>query len=252
MEHDEARNVVDPREPVDLRSTISFAPLDALATGSLNDFPWPETDHTLLSPPRANEIPIPAEDRTTLDTAERFRVYAQRYHALAQTLIQTWLVQQQHDVLDFVNVVSFMYRHAIELYLKYAIASDPSFLDETGTLIGHDLTTLWQRLSPLISSYYEPSEILLMSNLVGELQALAPSADSFRYPFRDVTAHRRVPATRFELASELEGGSADYLFLGLERIVNFLRTVETARELTNGWEAEMRLEAGYGSAHDFA
>jgi hypothetical protein len=110
-------------------------------------------------------------------------IYADGY-ATAAELVVAHTTRLERDKI--VYPVIFLYRHAIELALKYTLLIARQLLDEPGGLQkGHGLTHVWSQLRPLLQRIFEsgPEEDLrAVDVLIRELDQDDQNAERFRYP----------------------------------------------------------------------
>lgn len=103
------------------------------------------------------------------------------FRRAAELVAQQALAHGEQDFL--VYPVGFLYRHALELYLKRLIVLG-SKLQEQSTLpkLSHDLKQLWATCRPFLKAVEpEAAEYDDVGRIVDQLASLDPKAESFRY-----------------------------------------------------------------------
>ncbi|HKU68295.1 MAG TPA: hypothetical protein VJP85_11020 [Candidatus Baltobacteraceae bacterium] len=171
---------------------------------------------------------------------ERLGYFALYYRERARDLVRLALKSNQ-GAENSAYVVGYLYRHAIELFMKSIIASDPSFRQlteaEQGEAIwGHDLRVLWNRVKPILSQYDE-IEIGRAEKTLLELHALDERSDGFRYPFKVMRDGKRVP-----LLNAFGGKSFDNFVWVLDALCSWFEMADDAQDRHLQWLRDMRRE----------
>jgi hypothetical protein len=163
---------------------------------------------------------------------ERIGYFADYYMERARDLVQVSL-NSRLGAENYFYVVGFLYRHAIELYLKSIIASPSSFRtlpqpDQATLIYGHDLEKLWSRARPIAQRLIGDDYVKLADGPLSELSALDKASDAFRYPFKveDKRTGQRKP-----LLNGLGQISFHNFVWVMESLCAWCKDVENARGL---------------------
>ncbi len=110
-------------------------------------------------------------------------VYADGYATAAElTVAHSTRVDRDRIVYP----VIFLYRHAIELALKYTLLMARELLDKPGGLQkGHGLNHIWSQLRPLLEQIWESgpeNDLRAVDTLIKEMDQNDQSAEKHRYP----------------------------------------------------------------------
>lgn len=152
-------------------------------------------------------------------------IYGYKY-AADSLVIQVNEKAANQDILVFPIV--FLYRHYLELALKYIIADGRDLLGEKRSFpTHHKIEYLWPLTKEIIRKIWsgdEPEEVKLTDHVVGELSKIDPGSMSFRYP-ENLEGKNSLPSIKYinlrhfgqmidEVSSFLEAahaGISDYL-----------------------------------------
>ncbi|HLI96992.1 MAG TPA: hypothetical protein VKT72_13055 [Candidatus Baltobacteraceae bacterium] len=161
---------------------------------------------------------------------ERIGYFADYYTERARDLVQRSL-HTNLGAENYFYVVAFLYRHAIELYLKSIIASPSSFrslpeAQQTSLIWGHDLEELWNRARPIAQRFVDDEYLKLADGPVMELHAFDKGSDAFRYPFK---IENRKTGVRKPLLDNLGQISFHNFVWVIEGLVTWFKGVENAR-----------------------
>ncbi len=88
---------------------------------------------------------------------------------------------------SIVYPVVFCYRHAVELYLKYArsVARSLFSISSTSKKMDHDLLTIWLQLRPLIERCWPhdpPQDLDAAEAMIREFHTVDQNAQRYRFP----------------------------------------------------------------------
>lgn len=171
----------------DLRKNPIFSKLDVGIWENRHNLPWPKTGERLLDNPAGEEGYVFPYKEWFPNDFERLGFFAHLFQERARDLVRLW-VHSSDKPENFVYAVGFMYRHAIELYLKDIIARHASFANadskaQAEAIKGHNLISLWGKVKPIISDFTEAHEIRNFEAQLAELHQLDEGSDGFRYPF---------------------------------------------------------------------
>lgn len=110
-------------------------------------------------------------------------VYAEGYATAAETTVAN---VNDSDRNRIVYPVIYLYRHAIELGLKYTLLIARQLLDRSGGLQkGHSLNNVWCLLKPLLEEIWEDDstdDLKAVDALIREMDQNDRNAEKFRYP----------------------------------------------------------------------
>lgn len=110
--------------------------------------------------------------------------YCRGYFFAAKTLAEK-VISERRNLDISIYPMFYSYRHAIELGLKQAWATN-SYIDsgERNVIGGHNLNEIWKKLKPklLALEEIENETIDLMDNIIGDVCELDNSAEEFRFP----------------------------------------------------------------------
>ncbi len=142
------------------------------------DFPWPSLGDRFFEP-RGPYRTTAHINRWTAD----WMIYAEGYATAAELVVaHTTRVDRNRVVYP----VIYLYRHAIELALKYTLVIARKLLNEPGGLQkGHGLNNIWCQVRPLLRQIWREGpedELRAIDALVKELDANDHNAEKFRYP----------------------------------------------------------------------
>jgi hypothetical protein len=126
---------------------------------------------------------------------QEFPLYALAFHKAAKTLVANLeLDRMAHSDWDACPVV-FLYRHALELYLKAIVLGDGSNIleskpDPAMIYRTHSLLKLLPIVCDIVKAFgWEPNltctgvaDVAALRSIVSELHALDPRSHAFRYP----------------------------------------------------------------------
>lgn len=186
---------------------------------------------TLLASAQGLEDDILPVSAWVLNEFERLGYFAMYYRDRARDLVRLSL-KTRLGAENYFYVVGYLYRHAIELYMKSIIASAPSFhtlseKEQSELVYGHDLSVLWDRVKPRIERLYDTPELQLVERLVLELHDLDEKSDGFRYPFVSV----RKTGQREPLLQSVGQISYDNFAWVMESLCSWFAATEDARAL---------------------
>lgn len=144
------------------------------------------------------EIPWPRKGDTLFKQAEdsrqnaclqwmggAFSAYTIGYREAADILLKHVLDDPRCQDLLILPML-FLYRHFVEIRLKYIITMGRKRIDVTaGIPIGHNLTELWDDARAVITDLYpnEDAEVLdSVGHCINQLANVDPDSTAFRYP----------------------------------------------------------------------
>ncbi|HRE53683.1 MAG TPA: hypothetical protein PLP22_02680 [Candidatus Competibacter sp.] len=111
--------------------------------------------------------------------------YIHGYKCAADSLV-TQIIQTRSNQDILVFPIVFLYRHYLELALKYIIADGRKLLGEKGSFpTHHKIEHLWPLAKGILRKIWsgsEPKEVELIDHLIKELSIIDPDSMSFRYP----------------------------------------------------------------------
>lgn len=215
----------------DLRNCPIFADDDADTWSMYGNMPTLDDGDTLLASAQGLEDDILPVTAWVTNEFERLGYFAMYYRDRARDLVRLSL-KTRLGAENYFYVVGYLYRHAIELYMKSIIASAPSFhaladKEQSELVYGHDLSVLWDRVKPRIERLYDTPELQLVERLVLELHDLDEKSDGFRYPFVSV----RKTGVREPLLQSVGQISYDNFAWVMESLCSWFATTEDARAL---------------------
>lgn len=201
--------------------------------------PWPADDDVLLRPHVEGESWIYPLERWVPDHLDRLKYFALQYHEMAQEAVKSWIRTRDHKAENYIFVISYLYRHAIELRLKATVTETRAFRKSDGAgrrkmLEGHSILSLWLRVVPELPSELD-SEKPTMDRLIHQLHELDTYSDGFRYPFR-IDKDNTIKT----LSPGLKNASGENLVWVLEAMLNWLSIIPDAVERSIEFETEMR------------
>lgn len=181
-------NTKSTRPERDLRNCPLFCDDRADLWKLRENMPTLEPGDSLLDVVVGNEDDILPLTAWVPSELERIGYFADYYMERARDLVQCSL-NTGLGAENYFYVVAFLYRHAIELYLKSIIASPSSFRtlpepDQAALIYGHDLEKLWNRARPIAQRLVDDEYLKLADGPLLELSALDKASDAFRYPFK--------------------------------------------------------------------
>lgn len=133
-----------------------------------------------------------------------------------------------------------MYRHALELYLKAAIARSQPFhslspADQRHELQDHSLSRLWAKVKPLLSPNIDATDADTFEAQLLQLNKLDEKSDGFRYPF----GFQDKGGTRKAVLDGLSESSFDNFVWILDGLVNWVSGLEDAEERYREYEQSL-------------
>lgn len=139
-------------------------------------------------------------------------VYAHGYATVADLALANSSRIERDSI---VYPVIFLYRHAIELALKYTLLIARRLLDEPGGLQkGHGLNNIWAQLRPLLERIWDDGpehDLRAVDALIREMDHKDQNAEKFRYPIS-------------------RGGER---FFGSDELINLEKFCESGRKVLN-------------------
>jgi hypothetical protein len=227
----------------DLRTCPTFA--DVPIWDNRENMPWPKRGDSLLSNRIGAEAYVFPYDEWIPDELERLGFFAMLFVDRARDLVREWL-ETRDKPENFVYAVGYLYRHAIELELKAAIARSEFFRsknmqEQRALLNDHSIHRLWLTLKVLIARLADNGDIDVIERQLLELHRLDERSDGFRYPFRfvDQEGHRQ------SLLGGLRFKSFDNLVWVLDGLGSWLSTLQDMEQLECEYEVELARGAGW-------
>ena len=201
--------------------------------------PWPQQDDVLIRPHVEGESWIYPLERWVPDHLDRLKYFAMQYHEMAQEAVKSWIRTRDHKAENYIFVIAYLYRHAIELRLKATIVETSAFIRSDSTsrrkmLEGHSILGLWQRVIPELPQEVQ-GEMPLVNRLIIQLHGLDTYSDDFRYPFR-IEKDNEFKT----LLDGLQNASGENLVWVLEAMVNWLNGATESIERAREFDEEMR------------
>lgn len=163
-----------------------------------DNIPELSDDSPLLSDAIGDEdliFPLEAWVKSDLEWIGYFALY---YWKRARDLVRV-STQSELGAENYAYVVGFLYRHAIELFMKSLIGTEPSFKKlepskQRARIQGHPLLKLWKHARPIVARLQDESSIKRADRLLRELNKLDRGSDAFRYAFKISPEGERKPA----------------------------------------------------------
>ena len=170
---------------------------------------------------------------------EDWYVYIEGYRRAANVLVEH--VRTNRTDLDcLVYPIIFLYRHYIELQLKYIIRNGRRLLDQTGDFPKHHkLDTLWGEARKILEKVYEgdPKEELdKVEEYINQLNSRDLWGSAFRYP-TDMNGNKALP----DLMHINIGNFSEII----EKVAKFLGGTSMGIDEYLGWKMDMESEYGY-------
>ncbi len=174
-----------PQNARDLKNSMVFASQEV--ANSEMPLPWITPGDVLLRAPADGETRISGLERWVDDELERLGMLALTYRKTARHLVRHSIHQGQHPD-DLVYVIGNLYRHALELQVKYLISRSVSFRTsdkkkQKERLNGHSLVALWEHARGEYAPVYDREEEATFSQLLADLDIIDEKSQGFRYLF---------------------------------------------------------------------
>lgn len=163
---------------------------------------------------------------------DEFDLYAQAFHHAAQSLAEQMMSKSGYNDLDACPII-FLYRHALELYLKAILRIGKVILDlaeyekpiQDKDIMGHELSKFYSKLRNIFEYVNWNWELNIeglssfedLEKLLQDFDSIDAQSTTFRYPLKikgqeSVTHHFVVNIPRFcqqmdELLNLLDGAT---------------------------------------------
>jgi hypothetical protein len=170
----------------------------------------------------------------------RWVSYADGYKAAADILVDKIEGQAPEDIL--ILPVVFMYRHHVELRLKYIVtALDALSQTQMPNFITHNIITLWNyvkaHLDCIRGGPFDAEMMASLEQLITELSTLDPDSFRFRYShdrhFNENVIPRSLNLTHFKETMTILSNGLRYIEGGIDY-------ERDCRAIDADFEAEMR------------
>ncbi|WP_298327077.1 hypothetical protein [Asticcacaulis sp.] len=145
-----------------------------------SEFTWPETgDKLFVSPGQTLD-----EGTLTPHAWTRLVLMADGYREAADKLVDA-VATESFLQSTVVYPIIFLYRHFLELELKYVLATYGRHFDQEADWNSHKLTDLWKKVRPIIETARNGTDdggaTDAVEACVKEMSAADPMSFSFRY-----------------------------------------------------------------------
>jgi hypothetical protein len=142
------------------------------------DYLWPEEDDRLFL---ADD---PMEDAWIHPSSVNFAAYADSYKRAADHLVKKAIAKNKEQ--DFlIYPILFLYRHHIELQMKYIIRMWYRRDEDRPNYMHHRLGDLWRECRKIIEEAFpddESDDVEIVEEVIRELVEADPGSFTFRYP----------------------------------------------------------------------
>jgi hypothetical protein len=225
--------------PINLRNLMVFGPISLSGVGL--EMPWPQVGDALIRKTVGDEHFIyPVEKAWYGNELTHLTFFAMQYRESARKLVRDWLEHKDHPE-NVAYAIAYLYRHAIELEMKWIIVRRQSFqvlppAEQRELLRTHSLHALWNKVKTVIDKFTDAGEIAKVEPLILQLHQLDQRSDGFRYPFKFGPGDAREPA----LGGDIGYASFENLVHKLEAISNWLDTTDDVENEYQQNEAWMR------------
>lgn len=169
---------------------------------------------------------------------EQWVGYIEGYKLAADKLAET-VTTSGRDQDFLVYPIVFLYRHAIEIALKYLIRLGCRLLDtEPSKLIDHKLSKLWLNCRPLLEQVWPegPKEDLdAVGDVIAQFETEDPTAAGYRYPTDTKgqpfhTQHRVINLRNFAEVANRVLGLLDGCTMGISVYLDHKQELEMELE----------------------
>jgi hypothetical protein len=163
----------------------------------------------------------------------RWRLYTDGYLSAADRLVDSCIGRAYED--ELIYPVLALYRHHLELKLKYVLRACPGFTQELEAWLAskHDLSELWERMTeiyPRFSEWTSAECTEACAQLVAEFNSHDPTSQAARYP---------VDRRGNQALANVESIDPGLLRRGVHKISRYLEAVIEQIGQDLDWEAEM-------------
>jgi hypothetical protein len=142
-----------------------------------SNYSWPEEgDRLFISEDRM-------EDAWIHPSNVNFVAYADSYKRAADHLVKKAIAKKKQDFLIY--PILFMYRHHVELQMKYIIRTWYRRRDERPDYQHHRLGDLWRECQTIIDEAFphdDSDDVEIVDEVIRELVEADPGSFNFRYP----------------------------------------------------------------------
>lgn len=145
-----------------------------------SDIPWPDASQSIFTPMTDWE-----NNAEIQSSAGDWYAYITGFKEAAYTLTKHVINTKIHQEL-LIFPIFFLYRHYIELQIKYIIHEGEKLLDQYPKIQKlHNLKKLWRICTQIIITAFpdtDKKDIDNVSRIIDEIESIDPESITFRYP----------------------------------------------------------------------
>jgi hypothetical protein len=147
--------------------------------GAFGKFTWPEVgDQVVIKPSAENAAGFIVPDKHS-----RLVHLERGYYEAADLLVGRAIAGDRLDKSTLVYPILFLYRHALELSLKYILETYGRYAGESPNRTSHDPTTLWEAVRNILkwANTNRTDADQVVEDFIKQFSRVDPGSMSFRY-----------------------------------------------------------------------